>query len=141
MDFMDAKKISNNALNEITPKDYVKPKMEFGNYFLYWRKHSYGIPKNEVDKFKVFFKAIAPALVHMVDHAEQLQKQLEEETRLDCDDLNIKAYTPMIYLIHDAKYYLSVSWDGHFFIDRKEMIYGSPLDLIYELGEILQSDL
>jgi len=40
----------------LIPKNYEKPKIEIGNYYLEWNDDSYGIYQKEISELKAFLK-------------------------------------------------------------------------------------
>jgi hypothetical protein len=42
----------------LIPKNYEKPKIEIGNYYLEWNNDSYGIYQKEISELKAFLKRV-----------------------------------------------------------------------------------
>ena len=45
------------------PKDYDRPRIVIGNYYLKWNDKSYGIPQKEVHELKRFITNAIPFLI------------------------------------------------------------------------------
>jgi hypothetical protein len=108
----------------LIPKDYEKPKIEIGNYFLKWDddNKSYGIHPKETPELKRFLKnAIA-----FFDTSYELLSKLEKAKYKDKYPLHT-GLSPKILLSyrnkdHVVSYELCMGSDGSTFIDRVEGI-------------------
>jgi hypothetical protein len=58
----------------LTPKNYEKPKMEIGNYYLNWNHDSYGIHQKEVSGLKLFLKNAITYFEIIFEALNDLQK-------------------------------------------------------------------
>jgi hypothetical protein len=117
--------ISEPILKEyLIPKDYEKPKIEIGNYFLKWDddNKSYGIHLREIAELKRFLKkAIA-----FLDTSYELLNKLERPKYKDKYPLHT-GLSPLILLLytnkdHRVSYELYMRSDGSTIIDRVEAI-------------------
>ena len=117
--------ISERILKEhLIPKDYEKPRIEIGNYYLKWNDDkSYGIDQKEIPELKGFLrKAIA-----FFDTSYELLSNLEKPKYKDKYLLHTESLSPRISLSHRSKnriisYELYMRLDGSTFIDRVEGI-------------------
>jgi len=106
------------------PKDYEKPRIEIGNYFLKWEdeNNSYGIHSREIPELKGFLKkAIA-----FLDTSYELLNKLEKPKSKDKYPLHTEL-SPLILLSyrnkdHRVSYDLYMGSNGSTFIDRVEGI-------------------
>ena len=117
-------KFSKKIINEIKPKNYVKPPIEVESYFLDWNEVSFGIPSDESSELKIFIKDSIPMLGVLLNQAKQIQRIGEKNKKLDRIDLS-HTYTPMLSLSHmanGADYTIIMNWDGEIFVDREEDI-------------------
>jgi hypothetical protein len=117
--------ISESILKEhFIPKDYEKPRIEIGNYFLKWDddNKSHGIHPREIPELKGFLKkAIA-----FLDTSYELLNKLEKPKYKDKHPLHT-GLSPIILLSyknkdHRVSYELYMGSDGSTFIDRVEAI-------------------
>ena len=117
--------ISESILKEhLIPKDYEKPRIEIGNYFLKWDddNKSYGIHPRELPELKGFLKkAIA-----FLDTSYELLNKLDRPKYKDKYPLHT-GLSPKILLSHRnndhrVSYELYMGSDGSTFIDRVEGI-------------------
>ena len=129
--------ISEAILKEyLIPKDYDKPRIEIGNYFLKWDEDnkSYGIHPREIPELKGFLKkAIA-----FLDTSYELLNKLEKPKYKDKYPLHT-GLSPLILLSyknkdHRLSYELYMGSDGSTFIDRVE---GIEVSLINDNNNIL----
>jgi hypothetical protein len=117
--------ISEAILKEhLIPKDYEKPRIEIGNYFLKWHddNKSYGIHPKEIAELKGFLtKAIA-----FFDTSYELLNNLEKPKHKGKYLLHT-GLSPHIHFSHRKKdhtvsYELYMGSDGSTFVDRVEGI-------------------
>ncbi len=106
----------------LIPKNYEKPKIEIGNYYLEWDDHSYGIYQKEISELKAFFKN---AISHFGIIFEVLS-DLQRSKHVGKRQLQ-KEFNPFILILHHNKdhiisYDLYMALDGTTFIDRLERI-------------------
>jgi hypothetical protein len=116
--------ISETILKEhIIPKDYEKPRIEIGNYYLKWDDDkSYGIHPKEIAEFKRFLKKA----IILFDTSYELLIKLEKPKYKDKYPLHT-GLSPVILLSyrnkdHVVSYELYMGSDGSTFIDRAERI-------------------
>lgn len=118
-------KFSKKIIDEIKPKNYVKPPIEIESYFFDWNEVSFGIPSDESSELKIFIKDSIPMLGVLLNQTKQIQRIGEKNKKLDRIDLS-SAYTPILSLSHmadSASYIIMMNWDGEIFVDREEDIY------------------
>jgi hypothetical protein len=106
----------------ITSNEYVKPRIEIGNYYLEWNDKSYGIYQKEISELKGFLKNIIPYF----DVIYQLLYSLERPRGKKKYGLDKRLF-PDIHLSHNnqghlIKYDLYMKSDGSTFIDRTEKL-------------------
>jgi hypothetical protein len=108
----------------IVPKDFEKPKIEIGNYYLKWDDKSYGIHQKEISELKGFIKDA----VSFFDTYYELLNRLERPNYKHKEKMPLhKKLSPYLYLSHRSKnhiisYELYMKRDGATFIDRVEVI-------------------
>ena len=108
----------------IVPKDFEKPKIEIGNYYLKWNDKSYGIHQKEISELKGFIKDA----VSSFDAYYELLNRLERPNFKRKEKMPLhKKLSPYLYLSHRSKnhiicYELYMKRDGATFIDRVEVI-------------------
>jgi hypothetical protein len=106
----------------LIPKNYEKPKIEIGNYYLEWNADSYGIYQKEISELKGFLKNGISHFGIIFELLNDLHKSKHVGKRqLD------KEFNPFILIIHHNKdhtisYNLYMASDGTTFIDRLESI-------------------
>jgi hypothetical protein len=140
----------------LLPKNYERPKIEIGNYYLNWNDKSLGIHQKEISELKTFLKnaithfRIIFEVLNNIRNPKNFQKQQLPR------ELN-----PFVRILHHNKmhkisYDLYMGLDGSTFIDRLERIeinkaHGLPkgngipesqynksvLHLKWSLGELL----
>lgn len=106
----------------IISNEYVKPRIEIGNYYLEWNDKSYGIYQKEISELKGFLKNIIPYF----DVIYQLLYSLERPRGKKKYGLDKRLF-PDIHLSHNnqghlIKYDLYMKSDGSTFIDRTEKL-------------------
>jgi hypothetical protein len=126
----------------LIPKDYEKPRIEIGNYFLKWDddKKSYGIHRREIAELKGFLKkAIA-----FLDTSYELLNKLEKPKYKDKYPLHT-GLSPLILLSyrnkdHIVSYELYMGSDGSTFIDRVERleVSNNNNDILADKGKLPQ---
>ena len=129
----------------LVPKDYVKPDIKVGNYYMRWYSTSYGIPLKEVARLKRFIVDIAPYLTTVLyETASAIQKSVGEKTSAKAARLFEDAFSPRVLTsrrMDDIFYTLQMTADGTTTIGRKETITSerskTGLALSWELGELL----
>jgi hypothetical protein len=106
----------------LIPKNYEKPKIEIGNYYLEWNADSYGIYQKEISELKGFLK-------NGISHFGiifELLTDLHKPKNVGKRQLH-KEFNPFILIVHHNKdhiisYDLYMASDGTTFIDRLERI-------------------
>jgi len=106
----------------LIPKNYDKPKIEIGNYYLEWNDDSYGINQKEISELKAFLKNAISYFGIIFELLSDLQKRKHVEKRQLHLELN-----PLMLILHHNKdhvicYDLRMASDGSTFIDRLERI-------------------
>lgn len=139
--------VSQRTVDEIKPKDYVRPRIETDEYFFRWNEVSFGIPRGEESKFKIFVTDVIPMLGILQHQAKQTQKIGENSKKLSKHQLN-EAYTPLSTLVSTGacvRYIIGMTWDEQIFINVEESIhfskengnlYHSQLQLCWWLGTL-----
>ena len=106
----------------LIPKNYEKPKIEIGNYYLEWNNDSYGIYRKEISELKAFLKNAISYFGIIFELLSDLQKRKHVEKRR----LHIELDPLMLILHHDKDhiicYDLYMASAGSTFIDRLEHI-------------------
>ena len=108
----------------IIPKDFEKPKIEIGNYYLKWDDKSYGIHQKEISELKGFIK---DAVSFFDTYYELLNRFERPNVKHKEKRPHHKKLSPYLYLSHRSKnhiisYELYMKPDGATFIDRVEDI-------------------
>jgi hypothetical protein len=108
----------------LIPKDYEKPRIEIGNYFLKWDddNKSYGIHRREIAELKGFLKKA----IILFDTSYELLSKLEKGKHKDKYPLHT-GLSPLVFFSyrnkdHRVSYELYMGSDGSTFIDRVEKI-------------------
>jgi hypothetical protein len=104
----------------IMPRDYEKPRIEIGNYYLKWNDKSYGISQKEISDLKGFLRNALRYFDMIYELLNSLEISREKEKR----HLH-KKLSPRIHFSHSNKdrifsYDLYMTSDGSTFIDRTE---------------------
>ena len=143
--------VSQRTIDKIKPKDYVRPRIETDEYFFRWNEVSFGIPRREESKFKIFIKDVIPMLGILQYQSKQAQKIGEDGKKLSKHQLN-EAYTPSSMLVSTGtcvRYIIGMSWDEQIFVDVEESIYvgkenensyHSQLQLCWWLGTLVKKN-
>jgi hypothetical protein len=108
----------------IVPKDFEKPKIEIGNYYLKWDDKSYGIHQKEISDVKGFIKDSISSFdtyYELLNRLERPNYKHKEKSPLHNN------LSPFLCLSHRSKnhtirYELYMNRDGSTFIDRVEVI-------------------
>ena len=117
--------IPETIVNEhIIPKDFEKPKIEIGNYYLKWDDKSYGIHQKEISDVKGFIK---DAVAFIDTYYELLNRFERPNYKQNEKRPHYKKLSPYLYLSHRSKnhiisYALYMKPDGATLIDRVEDI-------------------
>jgi hypothetical protein len=110
------------VIEHLIPKNYEKPKIEIGNYYLEWNDDSYGIHQKEISELKAFLKNAVSYFGIIFEVLSDLQRSKNIGKR----QLR-KEFNPFILILHHNKdhiisYDLYMALDGTTFIDRLERI-------------------
>lgn len=137
------------ASDHVIPKDYVRPVIAVGNYYLKWDDASYGIPHKETSELKRFVTEIAPYLTPVLHEAANKIHKIAEEKMGTKESRHIgEAFAPQILATRrrdEITYALQMKRDGTTIISRIEAItifgeYGkerTAIALRWNLGELL----
>jgi hypothetical protein len=113
------------AKEYLIPKEFIKPKIEMGNYYLKWDDTSYGVQLKEVPEIKEFIKKSIP----IFDSSYELLNNLERSTHKQKEKHRFPKSLPppQIHLAqrnknHTIGYELYMKLDGSTFIYRIERI-------------------
>jgi hypothetical protein len=111
----------NIAKEYLIPKNYQKPKIEIGNYYLKWNDKSYGIDQKEITELKSFLKNAISYFDTIYQFLNNLEKSKDKEKyRFH------KQFSPSVQLSnrkgHIISYELYMASDGSTLIDRAERI-------------------
>ena len=129
----------------LVPKDYVKPDIKVGNYYMRWYSSSYGISLKEVARLKRFIVDIAPYLTTVLyETAIAIQKSVGEKTTAKAARHFDDAFSTRVLTtrrMDNIFYTLQMTADGTTTIGRQETITSEQsktgLALSWELGELL----
>lgn len=95
-DFLD---IPEHIVREyLTPKNYEKPKIEIGNYYLNWNHDSYGMQQKEVTELKLFLKNAITYFEIIFAVLNDLQKSRDLQKRRLSREFN-----PLVRILHNNK--------------------------------------
>lgn len=123
--------IDKKTASAFSGKNYVKPKMEFGNHIWDWASHTYGIREYEKNELKFFIKNAIPILGYYLNEIKRLEKVAENNRKLDKRQLEEDVYIPFLRLLSSSKqkgpgnvvFTMEFTWDGHIFVDREEDVF------------------
>ena len=112
------------AKEYLIPKEFIKPMIEIGNYYLKWDDASYGVQLKEVPEIKEFIKNAIPIFdlsYELLNSIERSEHKHKEKRRFR------KLLSPQIHLSQKNKnhiigYELYMKFDGSTFIYRVEEI-------------------
>lgn len=121
---------------EVLPNGYIRPEIKGEGFNFEWSKHSYGIPEDEKNQFKIFVQDVIPIIEELVIISRQIEKLTEKIKNLNQFQSH-EAFEPLIELSQKTVYYASITVDGMVYIDRKEIISNSPIDARWELGRLV----
>jgi hypothetical protein len=125
----------------LAPKDYVKPDISVGNYYLEWDGQSYGIPQKEAQELKRFVAEIAPHLAAMYEAVGGAYKIMEGKAGAKEARRMEEMFAPQVLAARKrggVVYNLQMKRDGATFISRSETIEKkSGLALSWNLGELV----
>ncbi|HKZ61147.1 MAG TPA: hypothetical protein VJZ68_01850 [Nitrososphaera sp.] len=129
----------------LVPKDYVKPDIKVGNYFLNWDSSSYGIAQKEVAELKRFVTDLAAYLsTALYEAAIGIQRNIKAKTGAREARRFEEAFSPRLLItrkLDNLVYTLQMRDDGTTIISRNETITSDGnkigLTLGWDLGELL----
>jgi hypothetical protein len=118
------------AKEYLIPKEFMKPMIEIGNYYLKWEDASYGVQLKEVPEIKEFIKNAIPIFdssYKLLNSLERSEYKHKEKHRFR------KLLSPQIHLSqrnknHIIGYELYMKFDGSTFIYRVEKIETIKID-------------
>jgi hypothetical protein len=119
------------AKEYLIPKEFIKPTIEIGNYYLKWDDASYGVQLKEVPEIKEFIKKSIPIfdssyeLLNSIERSKDKQKEKHRFPK--------SLSPPQIHLAQRSKnhtigYELYMKFDGSTFIYRIERIETIKID-------------
>jgi hypothetical protein len=135
-------------LNPITckypyEKDYVKPNIVVGSYYLKWDISSYGIAQNEVAELKGILSDLLPHISSAIfDAAKEIHAVIKEKTARKARRIE-ELYSPELLLIRRkgvVSYILRMKRDGTLLIGRSEKVVLNDkrqVCITWFLGELL----
>lgn len=122
-------------------KDYIKPDIAVGNYYLKWDEQSHGIPQKEMQELKKFIAEIAPHLTTVLyEAAGSIYRIAEEKTGAKEARRMEEMFVPQILATRrrsNFTYNLQMKRDGTTMISRSETVENAALVLSWSLGELL----
>jgi hypothetical protein len=109
--------------DRLMTKQYQKPRIEVGNYYLKWNEEKTGIQQNEISEVKGFLKDAIPFLKASYEILNSLQKSNNKDKKYH----RHKELFPCLCLSHRNRdhivsYELHMTIDGSTFLDRVEKI-------------------
>jgi hypothetical protein len=126
------------AKEYLIPKEFIKPMIEIGNYYLKWEDASYGVQLKEVPEIKEFTKNAIPIFdssYKLLNSLERSEYKHKEKHRFR------KLLSPQIHLSqrnknHIIGYELYMKFDGSTFIYRVEKIETIKIDNNNPINEV-----
>jgi hypothetical protein len=126
------------AKEYLIPKEFIKPMIEIGNYYLKWEDASYGVQLKEVPEIKEFIKNAIPIFdssYKLLNSLERSEYKHKEKHRFR------KLLSPQIHLSqrnknHIIGYELYMKFDGSTFIYRVEKIETIKIDNNNPINEV-----
>jgi hypothetical protein len=126
------------AKEYLIPKEFMKPMIEIGNYYLKWEDASYGVQLKEVPEIKEFIKNAIPIFdssYKLLNSLERSEYKHKEKHRFR------KLLSPQIHLSqrnknHIIGYELYMKFDGSTFIYRVEKIETIKIDNNNPINEV-----
>jgi hypothetical protein len=106
----------------LLPKNYERPKIEIGNYYLNWNDKSLGIHQKEIPELKTFLKNAITNFRIIFEVLNNIRKPKNFQKRQLPREFN-----PFVRILHHNEmnkisYDLYMGPDGSTFIDRLERI-------------------
>jgi hypothetical protein len=126
------------AKEYLIPKEFIKPMIEIGNYYLKWEDASYGVQLKEVPEIKEFIKNAIPIFdssYKLLNSLERSEYKHKEKHRFR------KLLSPQIHLSqrnknHIIGYELYMKFNGSTFIYRVEKIETIKIDNNNPINEV-----
>jgi hypothetical protein len=126
------------AKEYLIPKEFMKPMIEIGNYYLKWEDASYGVQLKEVPEIKEFIKNAIPIFdssYKLLNSLERSEYKHKEKHRFR------KLLSPQIHLSQRNKNYiigyeLYMKFNGSTFIYRVEKIETIKIDNNNPINEV-----
>jgi hypothetical protein len=126
------------AKEYLIPKEFIKPMIEIGNYYLKWEDASYGVQLKEVPEIKEFIKNAIPIFdssYKLLNSLERSEYKHKEKHRFR------KLLSPQIHLSQRNKNYiigyeLYMKFNGSTFIYRVEKIETIKIDNNNPINEV-----
>jgi hypothetical protein len=113
------------AAEQVIPKDYVKPDIVAGNYYLKWDDSSYGIAHREAPELRGLINDLLPYISSAIyEAAKEIHAAIEENAK-GADARCIEALSPELLLTRrrgDVTYTLQMKRDGATLLRRSETI-------------------
>jgi hypothetical protein len=138
------------VINEyLIPRDYVKPDIRVGNYFLEWDPSSYGIPQKEVPNLRRFIADLAPFLSTFIfEAALGIPRSIRGEKTSTSKQARKfeETFSPRLLVTRrtrDSEYILQMTADGAATLGRSRIItsddgkQATNLALSWNLGQLL----
>jgi len=136
------------AAEHVIPRDYGKPAISIGNYYLKWDDASHGIAQKEVPELKGLISDLVPHLSSTIyEAAKEIHVAIEENAK-GAEVRHIHAFSPELLLTHrrgDITYTLQMKRDGTTLLRRSEAVVvvddgtkkKTLLDVSWVIGELL----
>lgn len=135
------------AAEYIIPRDYVKPDIIVGNYYLKWDDSSYGISRREAPELRSLINDLVPYISSAIYEAAKEIHATVEENAKGAGARQIEAFSPELLLTRrrgDITYTLQMKRDGTTLLRRSETIIAigdtkkkTHLYVSWILGELL----
>jgi hypothetical protein len=138
--------IPNHIANEyIIPKDYVKPDIAAGNYYLEWDSSSYGIAQREIAGLRNLINELLPHISSAIyDAAKEIPTIIQKKTATGKAMLIDEMFSPELLLTRrkgrNLAYTIRMKSDGTTILTRTEKILldnERQICVSWLLGEIL----
>ena len=139
--------IPNHIANEyILPKDYVKPDIEAGNYYLKWDSSSYGIAQREIAGLRNLINELLPYISSAIfDAAKEIPTMIQKKAAAGGKAMLIdEMFSPELLLTRrkggNLAYTIRMKSDGTTILTRVEKILldnEGQICISWVLGEIL----
>jgi hypothetical protein len=145
--FLISLEIPRLAAEHVIPRDYVKPDIMVGNYYLKWDDSSYGIGRREAPELRSLINDLLPYISSAIyEAAKEIHTAIEENAK-GAASRRIEALSPELLLTRrsgDITYTLQMKRDGATLLRRSETIIvddgakkKTQLAVSWILGELL----